>query len=435
MQKWIWGVIAVGLLIVLFVSGTTLKNRTTNGDLVPRFPDFGHMVDPSLYQGRVFKLSSHYPQDLPPVDKETYRILTIDFKKDWKAYANAVRDYIFAGNIGHGDYSNDFYLEDNAIRRWHHVPWQHWGPYGREGFHGLTKEGPLAPGVLAPQQKELRQTYAVGFYNDRGGYLIGQVWKNPKNPDLTSLKKGGFPEGTIVGKILFTTATEDEVPYLKNPIEWQAYATTSFPSQDRKIQTVRLLQMDILVRDSRAKSGWVFGTFVYNGTLNHKNRWYNLVPVGIMWGNDPTVKTNLTNATPTQTRTNPALKETIINHSSDMPPMHLGWGLRLNGPADNPRSSCMSCHSTAQYPPISSILPFFNVPPVNDAGSPAWMRWFRNVPCAVAFDPEAISTDYSLQLAQSIQNVMEWKSQNVGGFYSVQFWSHDKPVHKIVRNK
>jgi hypothetical protein len=98
------------------------------------------------------------------------------------------------------------------------------------------------------------------MYNAPGGYAIGQVWKDHNAPDPTAAK---FPDGTVSCKLLFTTATAAQVPYLKNDFEWQADVSLA-GSTKRSIQTVRLLQIDVAVRVTRADSttGWVFGTFV-----------------------------------------------------------------------------------------------------------------------------------------------------------------------------
>jgi hypothetical protein len=408
-----------------------VSDPARRGRFLPRFPDFGHLPMPNEYQGRIFQLSQYYPRERPEIDGPVRRILEIDFRKDWEKYITAVRDYIYDGNIETEGVSADFYLENNKLRRWYHIPWQHWGPFGREGIHGLTKEGPVMAKMLAPTQTGVYQTYAVGFYNAPGGWVIGQVWKDAQNPDLDFMRRNrGFPVGTVVGKVLFTTAPVAEVPFLTAPIEWLAYATTSFKEMNqRQVTTVRFIQMDIMVRDPRADDvgGWVFGTFVYNGALARDNPWHNVVPVGLQWGNDPDVSSYPeSNPTPTQTITNPDLKQVIINSSPDLPPMHLGFGLRLVGPVDNPLSSCMSCHSTAQFPPITPILPFMATKdgqPLKP-GMPEWMRWFRNIPCNSPFDELATSTDYSLQLAQSIQNFLEARSQATGGLYSVQYWNN-----------
>jgi hypothetical protein len=404
------------------------------------------MPPPGQYQGRIFKLSQDYPKARPALDAGVQRILKIDFRKDWNAYLLAVRDYVYEGNIENRPVSEAFYLEDNKVRPWFHVPWQHYGDFGRDGIHGLTKEGPVAPLSLGPLQKTLWQTYAVGFYNQQGGWAIGRMWADPNNPNVNAFKKEGFPEGTVVGKVLFTTAPVAEVPFLTAPLEWSAYTTKCFADNtpdpakncavNREMNTVRFIQMDIMVRDSRAKEtgGWVFGTFVYNGNLAQPNLWRNVVPVGLQWGNDPGVKSySESNPKPTETKINPDLKQTVINRSADLPPMHLGWGLRLNGPVDNTKSSCMSCHSTAQYPQISPILPFMakeNGKPLSP-GSEKWMNWFRNIQCNTPFDVQATSTDFSLQLAASVQNFVLAKGQQTEGKYSVEYWN-GKPVNPIL---
>jgi hypothetical protein len=137
-----------------------------------------------------------------------------------------------------------------------------------------------------------------------------------------------------------------------------------------------------------------------------------------MWGNDPTVTDSaFTNPQPAVTKINPNLKESAINPDpKELPPTHLGWNGRLNGPVDNPQSSCMSCHMTAEYPALSALSPLFtaNPPPV---GSSTWMRWFQNGKCGVPFDSKAKSADFSLQLAISMQNFDEGYT-NLGGIYA-----------------
>ena len=97
---------------------------------------------------------------------------------------------------------------------------------------------------------------------------------------------------------------------------------------------------------------------------------------------------------------------TIINPTADLPPTHLGWNGRLNGPVDNPMSSCISCHMTAEYPQVSQMNPTFD-PSLNaKPGDAVWMRWFSNLNGGTPFDAtdpvdpsrKPGSTDFSLQL-------------------------------------
>ncbi len=439
------------------------------------YPDFGFMEEPGTgegqYTGPVFVLSDQYPDSMPPLDPGVKDILSMDFRNNSINYAVAVRDYIFEGNIRGGDVERDFDLHLNSIGRdWYHAPWQHWGKLGREGYHGLTREGPLSKLVLDKTQTDSSYAYAVGFYNGPGGLTFGKVWPSAdQGPDLSSLIAGeGFPEGTIVGKFLFTVLDGSQVNYLTNPLQWNAFMyNCDVPSSpaylqcdtdtSRSTQKVNLLQMDIMIKDNRAvdAAGWVFGTFVYNGHLPEKHdysaaceqyqgdgkKWCNLVPVGVMWGNDADNPIGFLNETPSvdsPTIINPLLKQTVINPSSALPAQHLGWASRLNGPADNPGSSCMSCHSTGQYPAVSPIMLTFNPSDMPQGPEPAdaeWMRYFRNFKDGEAFDlGRAVSTDFSMQMLKSLQNYVEWRSQSQAGVYAVEYWT-DGNVGPVTRGQ
>jgi len=464
-------ILSIGAACAMFTTAAAAQNFQV--EPIVGFPDFGFMEEPGTgdgqYTGPVFVLSDQYPTSVPPLDEGAQKILEMDFMNDSINYAVAVRDYIFEGNIRGGDVERDFDLHLNSIgREWYHAPWQHWGSLGREGYHGLTREGPLSAKVLDKTQTDSSYAYAVGFYNGPGGVTFGKVWPSAdQGPDLTSLIAGeGFPEGTIVGKFLFTVLDESQVGYLANPLQWNAYMyncdVPSSPSylncktdKTRSTQKVNLLQMDIMVKDSRAvdSAGWVFGTFAYNGNLPEKNdysaaceqysgdgkKWCNLVPVGVMWGNDPDNDIGYLNLTPSAdnpTVINTTLKQTVINPSKDLPPQHLGWASRLDGPADNPGSSCMSCHSTGQYPAVSPIMMTFNpadMPHDGAKASPEWMRYFRNFTDGEAFDEgRAVSTDFSMQLLKSIQNYVEWRSQSQDGKYAIEYWT-DNNVNAVTR--
>jgi len=412
------------LLLALFTTGAMQVVAHAQSDALASpsldptkapFPDFGYMVPASQAMGlSVFKLSQDYPEMEPKTELPPF--FQTDFKTDWKKYLLQVRDYCFEGNIGNPDVKDDFRVENNTKRKWYHMPWQHYGLNGREGFHGLTKEAPVKVGQLSPDQTfSSGGAWAIGFFNDRAGWKIGQVWADHTNPDVNAMGDG-FPDGSVLFKLLFVSIpkplAEIQVPFLKNGVWWDAYATYNFASNERTEIQVGLTQMDIMVRDRRAPNGWVFGNFQFNGNSGAKT-WENLVPVGIMWGEDPENKANPAAPFPLkQTPINKKLKETIINpDTNELPPTHLGWNGRLNGPLDNPMSSCFSCHSTAQYPQASALSPLFdpslsNVKPGDDT----WMLWFRNIPCGTPFnDKGGESTDFCLQLSESLQNFDTWK--------------------------
>ena len=388
------------------------------------------------YTGPVFELSQNYPKSLP--NNPPPEFLKTDFKKDWRQFLEQVQDYCFEGNT-----EVDFRVENNKKRDWYHMPWQHYTDKGREGIHGLTQEAPVAQYQLAPTQtSKTSGAVAVGFYNNVAGYTIGEVWKDHNAPDVS--KNVAFKNGAVLFKLLFVTLSPDEaekqVPWLTNGIWWDGYLITDFdkmkapnPAAFRHLAKTVLIQMDIMVRDDRAPLGWIMGNFQYNGNLNKPNKWKNLVPVGIQWGDDKEVTTNASNPTPTKTIINPEIKETIINpDTNELPATHLGWNSRLNGPVDNPMSSCMSCHSTAEYKAHAPLSPLFDPKYSKDKdyqpGTPGWMQWFRNLPCGTPFDDEAKSMDFSLQLAASLQNFKDWKAQQ-GGLFSTAY-----PQPKVLKS-
>jgi len=417
----------VAWALVWFVQATTSYAQEAYRH---RFPDFNVAYDPPAdqYDGPLFRLSQNYPDERPEMDVPVRKILAIHFdenaeKENWREYLLAVRDYCFAGNL-----EVAWRGQDNEVRKWYHVPWQHAGEKGREGINGLTREATAIPKQLAPTQTKKYQTHAVALYNPLGGYTIGKVWANQFEPNVAAAR---FPVGTVVAKVLFTQADKTEVPYLVNPVSWRAYVQDPNDPTKRRVQDLQLLQMDIMVRDDRADAtgGWVFGTYCYNGTQAKANPWENLVPVGIQWRNDEEVRdaaNNPENKEPTATRINTKLKQTIINdRTSELPAQHLGWGGRLNGPADYYRSSCMSCHSTAQYPVVLPQHPDFDKTLGYVPGTGNWNAWFRNLPCGESFSPistadkkRTASMDFSLQLAIGLDNFYKWKSQVMGGFFT-----------------
>jgi len=420
------------------------------------FPDFGYMVSPEEYRTDyadepLFRLKADFPRKKP---SKLAAFFDIDFKKEPLKYIEAVKNYAFEGNLPTWD------PYDNDIREWYHIPWLHPsaegpGAYppsgGTEGFHGLIKEAPVGAYQLGRDQKGVSgdySVYAVTLVNDMAGYAMGRMWKDPNDPDLKALDKrfkdGGFPIGTVFAKLLFTDAPKgtDKVAYLENPLTWTAFITRNFKDSVRVVSKVHLLQMDISVRDARANrsesnpegTGWVFGTFCYNGQLNKPNKFMNLVPVGLMWGNDPENKINKTNPfPPTKTIVNKNLKETVIFESEDLPPQHLGWNGRLNGPADLNTVSCMACHNAAQYPPITSLVPPTSVPdggllPPVDGGTDAWMKWFENLDCGTSMNDEAYSTDFSFQVAIALENFFTAKNATLKGSWANEYKAKTVPI-------
>ncbi len=391
-------------------NGQPSSDGTSIAQCSGTFPDYvvEKTLFPDGYDGPWFQLAQNYPST-PPTDGDQ-PWAKIDFRASPETadeYLYALRDYAFDGMI-----AADFRPQENSVRAWFHIPLMNYGPGRRELVHGLTQERTLHYPELGIRQGASVSNYAIGFYNDAGGYTTGQVWAQPDNPDLSKTR---FAEGTMVFKILFTAAVpsdfEDPANYLvQGAPEWQ------IATGNGQLTTVRLLQMDVAVRDDRAQpSGWVYGTFAFDKDAPDPVAWNRLRPVGLMWGNDP-------GYTPADQTAGKPLKEAYI--SPEIPAFaksHLGWAGRVNGPVDNPISACMSCHSTAQYPVDAALAPFSSACKTDQQK----LYWFRNLAGSAAFGavssktclpttvtPQAVSLDTSLQMQVAMQSFFQYKDIN-----------------------
>lgn len=297
-------------------------------------------------------------------------------------YLQALKNYALEGMI-----EADFVAQKNNKRRWYHVPLMTTGNNPREGRRGLTAERTLQSEEQSWLKADAR-AFGTGYYNSLGGYTIGQVFDDPE-PSNSKPQKAQFIAGTFVFKILFAeynAANINGSDPLAHAPEWTIQDLASPAGAGTVV--VRLLQMDIAVKDPRSTTtGWVFAEFVYDESLpaaTAANRWRNLAPVGLQWGNDNDV-------------TGPGvgtLNETWVVDAALVPDQfegHLGRHGRLNGPVDNPQSACMSCHSTAQaYVPAANTTAgaFKSVGflPQNQCLDSQDMHWFRSIPGNQPFD-------------------------------------------------
>ena len=271
--------------LVLTVSAALFAPLCADPPPSPPRPHFADAHEKPLkdWTGPVFRLSQDYPSEAPPAQEPPWHC--IDFTRAPEAYMNKVLQVAYLDNI----VDDEWHPERNPKSKWYHVPWLDWGNKGREFIHGLTRERRSRPCELSENQHDPLQTWAVSVYNESGGYVIGKVWANPSAPNPAAAT---FPEGTVAVKLLFTRATEKEVPFLAGSPQWDAYIDEDPVKKPgvRQIQKLRLLQVDFAVRDKNADrwTGWVFGTFQYNANANASGpKWNHVTPVALTWGNDP----------------------------------------------------------------------------------------------------------------------------------------------------
>ncbi len=256
------------------------------------------------------------------------------------------------------------------------MPWLNVGDAGREAVHGLTKERDMEPTAIYPEtmnfafKKTGGSDWGIGFYNDIACASLNKIFGNHNNggvvqkPDpaffqATSLDKSSgeirnnlFPDGSASVKVLFTTA---ELMALKNTFTW--IGNTSLPRQTaRGYRPMRLVQIDVAIKDSKIigtnkdADHWLMLTYYFddntvdnyfhaNSTLKNDPRFaktglapfLKMRPIGVQWGFDPATSRIFKGSTTNTT------KNEFHGQKPNL----------LNGPADNPTSSCLSCHGAA----------------------------------------------------------------------------------------
>ena len=440
-----WGLlIALSLMTLAFAWSLAGQSRRPTGAASLAFRNSVDSPPPN-WHGSIFKLSHNYPKAQPKCEapwlKRPVSFTSANPKwEDWEAYVQDIVDYVKAGqdpNLTEG-----WSTTVGGETRWYHVPWMAFdGERGREFTHGLTNELSTAltkfidvgrgsgkhtlPGAKANGGVDpLFETWSVGMYNPCGGWSIGKVF--PPSGDPATYTKYGknfaqgmpFPEGTVVVKILNTTATQDVVPYLKGAPTWKANAhkqlsATEYSTCERQVRDVHLIQMDLAVVDSRSPTRWVYSTLAYDGTSSGKTVWDRLRPLGVQWGNDP-----LSFPAVPKSKSRP-IRETVLAPIDIFE--HYGCNKRLAGTVDQSNSSCVSCHmgAYAAPPPYlnlqgATIPAIFNFCEMCTQYNAANAQYFSDQKYPATYPgnqfTSAIPLDSSLQLAVAFAQWSTYKS-------------------------
>lgn len=366
-------------------------------------------------------------------------------KKTAPAYVAAVKKFIERDLSG---LVNDPLKWSPQQAGWYDMPWGGQGSpmpngevdptSGREALLGSYTGQVLQPDSYPSNPPKVAfQNHAVVYYNDVAAHQLGKIWRDPFHPDL---KAAQFPEGAMVVKVEAATLDEVQWPVLRNSTVSYIFRppVTSLNEPDpikRKavVTPMRFLQMAVRVKDSVAspKTGWVFIAFFYDANASGASVWDRTMPVGAMWGNDPKLAKYADGLGPKGELSETWVADKLPAFVTD----GLGWGGRLAGPLDlgirhnvvtvsgqrygdgNPKnppslasSSCVSCHSSAQYPFVANLYPSPNMsfPPeggqflLYDPGSPLWAQWFQNRPGAEAMSgrgrKDIVGIDYDMML-------------------------------------
>lgn len=419
-------------------SGRPVASGTYAAQCRGRFPDFivPKATLPNGYEGPWFQ-PNLLEQAATGVPSGTRPWRTFDPRDpdEQLAYALALRNYALTSAVTRGLTPNlaadSNYVDplggsvSTALRnqKWHPAPRMFYGPTDapgtREAAYGMTLERTVRVGELGGNTDDF-QNYAVAYYDARGGRVFQQLW-NTTSPgiDTPRLARMRFPEHSFVFKLLYSAAQPGDFP---RDLLAGSLTQDILPNRNRTPLAVRLMQIDIAVKDARAgATGWVFATYAYDRDLPGSSPWRKMAPVGLMWGNDPG---------------GPPIDESWINPAAPAYALaHLGVDDRLNGPVDNPNSACMSCHSTAQAPVVASMLPSGSCASTHRAD------WFRNLSGGTAFGRRQNSggscltsssgvtltaADYSLQMAETVDRALD------GDTFNPCTWDEAAPPNALV---
>jgi len=438
---------AISLIsLILLTSGTPEDAFSQNSFtaevesvVVPKEPfltNNGSLPPPGTYSGPLFQLSHNWPaQPMLPISNPPWSKAIgggLINKTNAAAYVAALKIYVSVNARQLLNYQN----WDAAKARWYNEPWL---GSRRESIHGSYPAGQFGSEIFPGTGLNATfDTNVLTYYDERAAHTLYRVWKaDAMNPEIKTANFQ-FDEGSVVVKAAMFVSDDpnnqnDWWPVTKGAAEWPLYL--SIPANAKPVPPPAVLksymmQFDIIVKDSVAapRTGWVFSTLVYDANAPG-DAWDKMVPLGAMWGNDPDVNSELIPP--------PPLNESWINPAAPLySTQTLGWGGRLSGPNDGarndiqfgatvlknaPDSSCMSCHSPAEWQPqqhkmLSFLLPSFPNPktgpddppfkPCSDGsicspapGSADWFRWFQDREGTQPFDAGSVATDFDMVFA------------------------------------
>lgn len=408
-----------------------------------------------LYDGPLFALRHDYPSELPAAGDFPWRKVTNNGRitiDNAKAYVEALKDYVSA-DMKQLLFNYDQW--DPQQYDW----WQSiWLGTDREPIHGIYVGSEYPAGTLPGQNLDLT-TYVYVLYDARAAKTLGDIWGTTFDRAMAPVldkDTGQYADGSVIIKFAFVTSCGSDWTPMQGAASWKIYSTLNVSngsghsgsslcpqngsdgSVNRPTLTnIYLMQFDIIVKDTIAapETGWVFTTLVYDKDAPGEDGWDKLVVLGATWGGDPDVNDADDASFLTPTTPNPKLKQSYVNMSApDYSLATLGYGGRLSGPNDGAvaapawaasryypngvaSAGCLACHSSAQYPMTSFLLPTTTHPPkttvppgssapasdgalvLNPPGSDTWMKWFQSRAGDVPMDAGNIALDYDMVTA------------------------------------
>lgn len=457
-------------LIASVIGSAFIAMSAVAATVAPFDDNNGTRVPAGEYSGPYFKLSHDYPSKAP-VPAMPWRVAIrngVITTSNAKAYAEALKQSV---SKDMQVLIQDYPKWDAAKAGWYNEPWL--GTM-REPIHGMyVGSGELDASLFA--QSGLTKpitTYVLTYYDKTAAITLSNIWGKTAMKPAINTATTQFAEGSVIIKAAFITANGNVWPVMQGALTWPLYISTNattnpppgYTATPPVLTNTSFMQFDIIVKDSKSapKTGWVFTTLVYDKRLKQgaNGVWDQMVVLGAQWGNDPQAR-DPGNANPTL----------VENWNNPAAPAYggetFGWDQRLSGPNDgamnnyayisgtNPalssakvdekagamvyiqngkNSSCMSCHSSAQWNlknqalgMDSFLLPLMTARPQSPAGckddqcnylnspppgSPLWLKWFKNRLGTQPMDAGSIAGDFDLVL--TFKSLPVWYATTTG---------------------
>lgn len=301
-----------------------------------------------------FQLRADYEKAFTKPEDRPWLGMDLRDEKQRVQFSIMMQKYFYEGmaNQNAKNPNMNFIASKNKNRFWCHTPWMHVGISGREAVHGLTKELDLSPSKTNPVFANATpgSDWGVAYFNAPGCRTLEKVFGSMNQPlSDPDFKNVVFEQGTVIVKILFTTAN---FPAIKDAYTWKA--NTSEPGLvERSIRDVRHIQMDITVKDASLQgSNAVLGNTVMTGYYYDPNYSFDKDLKPIVNEENPLKKIarlpkSLLKMRPMGVQTGFESPETSTDTVIFPGAFANGSKGRMNGPADNPRTSCLGCHGAA----------------------------------------------------------------------------------------
>lgn len=475
--SWLGGVVVASSMAVLTSGGAQASDKQSHPDelqgKVPFLTSTAQNLDladspihpfinsalpnppAEVYSGPLFQLRHDYPGQVPSGQTYPWKQVTnngLITPQNSMAYVEALKAYV----------SDDMRKLLYSYDQWNPQtePWWQsiWLGTEREPIHGFYVGSGFPAGTMPEQTLDLT-TYVLTLYDETAAVTLGNIWGTTEaqayKPNLTN-PAAQYAEGSVIVKFAFVTPCGADWAPMEGTVAWPIYSTlnesngsgnnpsvskcpnngSNGTTADPTLTNVYLMQFDIIVKDSQAapQTGWVFSTLIYDKNAPGNDAWDKMIPLGATWGGDPDIINTASTALTPPVTVNTNLKQNWINPQAPAyATATLGWDGRLSGPNDGavvtpawagshyyPKglasAGCLGCHSNAQYPQASFLLPSTTYPPqvtnapgsstkqalvLHEPGSKGWMKWFQSRSGTEPMDPGdgRIGLDYDMVTA------------------------------------